>query len=99
MKVAVIGANGQLGSDVYRAFQDNGDDGIELNHDTFEVNDFEKVDSVMHDIMPDLVVNTAAMHNVEVCEKDAEKAFAVNGIGVRNLAQSANRTGVYPHAY
>jgi dTDP-4-dehydrorhamnose reductase len=45
MKVAVIGANGQLGSDVYSAFQDNGDDGIALNHDTFEVNDFKTVDS------------------------------------------------------
>ena len=93
MKVAVIGANGQLGSDVYRVFQDNGDDGIALNHDTFEVSDFKTVDSVMHDIMPDLVVNTAAMHNVEGCEIDPARAFAVNGIGARNLAQVSNEVG------
>ncbi|MFC1798564.1 hypothetical protein ACFLZL_02010 [Thermodesulfobacteriota bacterium] len=31
MKVAVIGANGQLGSDVYKAFQDNGDERIALD--------------------------------------------------------------------
>ena len=93
MKVAVVGANGQLGSDVYRAFQNNGDEMAAINHDRFEVNDFETVDSVMHGIMPDLVVNTAAMHNVEGCEIDPARAFAVNGIGARNLAQVSNEVG------
>ena len=93
MKVAVIGANGQLGSDVYSAFQDNGDNVVALNHDAFEVSDLKTVDSVMHDVMPDLVINTAAMHNVEACEEDPEKAFLVNGIGARNLAQVSNDVG------
>lgn len=93
MKVAVIGANGQLGSDVYRAFQDNGDEVVALNHDAFEISDLETVDSVMHDVMPDFVVNTAAMHNVEACEEDPAKSFAVNGIGARNLAKVSNAVG------
>jgi len=93
MKVAVIGANGQLGSDVYKAFQDNDDEVVVLNHDAFEVSDFETVDSVLHDLMPDLLVNTAAMHNVEACEEDPAKSFAVNGIGARNLAQVSNGVG------
>ena len=37
MKVGVIGANGQLGSDVVLAFLENGDDVIELNHDKVEL--------------------------------------------------------------
>jgi dTDP-4-dehydrorhamnose reductase len=90
MKVAVIGANGQLGSDVYRAFQDNGDEVVALNHDAFEVSDLKAVDSVMNDVMPNLVVNTAAMHNVEACEEDPAKSFAVNGIGAKNLAMVSN---------
>ena len=93
MKVAVIGANGQLGSDVYRVFQDNGDNVVALNHDAFEVSNFETVDYVMHDVMPDLVINTAAMHNVEACEEDPVKSFAVNGIGARNLALVSNDAG------
>jgi len=93
MKVAVIGANGQLGSDVYKAFQDNDDEVVVLNHDVLEVSDFETVDSVLHDLVPDLVVNTAAMHNVEACEEDPAKSFAVNGIGARNLAQVSNSVG------
>jgi dTDP-4-dehydrorhamnose reductase len=93
MKVAVIGANGQLGSDVYRAFQNNVDNVVALNHDAFEVSDLKVVDSVMHDLTPDLVVNTAAMHNVETCEEDPAKAFLVNGVGARNLAQVSNDMG------
>jgi dTDP-4-dehydrorhamnose reductase len=31
-------------------------------------------------------VNTAAMHHVENCEREPQKAFAVNGLGSRNLA-------------
>src|SRR5262249_26107739 len=37
-------------------------------------------------LRPSVVVNTAAMHHVEKCEADAEAAFAVNGLGARNLA-------------
>jgi dTDP-4-dehydrorhamnose reductase len=33
-----------------------------------------------------LVVNTAAMHNVESCEREPAKAYTVNAIGARNLA-------------
>jgi dTDP-4-dehydrorhamnose reductase len=93
MKVAVIGANGQLGSDVCRALQDNGDDAVALSHDHIEVSNFEAVKSVMEDVMPDAVVNTAAMHQVEMCEEDPENAFMVNGIGAINLARVSNGVG------
>jgi dTDP-4-dehydrorhamnose reductase len=36
-------------------------------------------------------VNTAAMHNVDACEREPAKAFAVNGIGARNLAILSNK--------
>jgi len=39
------------------------------------------------------VVNTAAMHHVENCERDPQKAFAVNGLGTRNLALVARDLG------
>lgn len=93
MKVAIIGANGQLGSDLYTMFKENGDQTIALNHNDIEVSNLKMVNSVMHDIMPDVVLNTASMHNVEECEKDPMKAFLVNGIGARNLAHIANEVG------
>ena len=39
------------------------------------------------------MVNTAAMHHVDKCELEPEKALAVNGIGVRNLAVVSRDVG------
>jgi dTDP-4-dehydrorhamnose reductase len=86
MKVVVIGADGQLGTDVVRAFAENGDSASPLTHADIELSSFESVSSRLQELRPELVVNTAAMHQVDKCELEPEKAFAVNGIGARNLA-------------
>jgi dTDP-4-dehydrorhamnose reductase len=93
MKVAVLGANGQLGSDVCAAFKRNRDEVSPLTHEDIELSSRESVDAALSSRMPDLIINTAAMHHVEKCEQDAASAFAINGIGARNVAEWAFRTG------
>ncbi|SVD95172.1 uncharacterized protein METZ01_LOCUS448026, partial [marine metagenome] len=85
MKVGVIGANGQLGSDVVLAFLENGDDVIELNHDKIELEQFENVERILSDCQPEIIINTAAMHHLDKCEQNPLKSFSVNGIGLKNL--------------
>jgi dTDP-4-dehydrorhamnose reductase len=92
MKIAVIGANGQLGSDVVRAFTSNGDDVYPLTHSDIELSDIDSIFHSFRDIQPNVVVNTAAMHHVENCELKPEKAYAVNALGSRNLAIVARDT-------
>jgi dTDP-4-dehydrorhamnose reductase len=46
----------------------------------------DSVVSCMKSLRPQVVINTAAMHHVENCEKEPEKAFAVNALGAKNLA-------------
>ena len=89
MNVAIIGANGQLGSDVADAFQQNGDTVFPLTHTEIELSNLDSVAKCLGGIRPQLIVNTAAMHHVEKCEQEPEKAFAVNGLGSRNLAIQA----------
>jgi dTDP-4-dehydrorhamnose reductase len=86
MKVAVIGGNGQLGSDVVRVFSERGDEVCALTHTDIELANMESVARCLEPMAPALVVNTAAMHHVDQCEQQPEKAFAVNAIGARNLA-------------
>ena len=86
MKVGVVGANGQLGSDIVKAFLENGDNVNELNHDQIELEQLNSVEKVLFEFQPDIIVNTAAMHNLDQCEQDPLKSFSVNGIGMRNLA-------------
>lgn len=86
MKIAVIGANGQLGHDVVRAFADQGDEVCSLTHGDIELSSLESVTNCLRAQQPDLVVNTAAMHHVENCEQQPDKAYAVNATGSHNLA-------------
>jgi dTDP-4-dehydrorhamnose reductase len=90
MKVAVIGANGQLGSDICSEFSSSGNEVIKLLHDNIEISDLDSVSRVLKQAKANLIVNTAAMHNVEKCESDPAHSFAVNGIGARNLALVCN---------
>lgn len=95
MIIGVIGANGQLGTDVCAAFNKNGDQVIELNHDKVEITDIDVVSSVLKSLKPDIVVNTAAYHHVEKCETEHEKAFSVNALGARNLAMLSRDLGFF----
>jgi dTDP-4-dehydrorhamnose reductase len=93
MKIAVIGSNGQLGSDLLAAFPANGDEVFGLTHSDVEIADLQSVSRALASIEPNVIVNTAAMHHVENCEKEPEKAFAVNALGPRNLATFARDSG------
>ncbi len=86
MRVAVIGASGQLGSDICHAYRQAGHGIEELNHDRIDISDSSLCFEVLKSIKPHMVINTAAMHNVERCEENPKESFLVNGIGVRNLA-------------
>lgn len=93
MKVAVLGANGQLGSDVCAAFRQHGDEVVELTHSDLELASASSVDAALSASMPEFIVNTAAMHHVEKCEADPAAAFQTNAIGAKHVAEWANRAG------
>jgi dTDP-4-dehydrorhamnose reductase len=93
MKIAVIGANGQLGCDVVRAFAENGDDVYPLTHTDIEIASLDSVRNAWAALRPQIMVNTAAMHHVENCELEPEKAYAINALGARNLALAARDIG------
>ncbi|MBL8330634.1 MAG: dTDP-4-dehydrorhamnose reductase [Rubrivivax sp.] len=95
MKVAILGANGQLGSDIAAAYTQAGHEVLPLTHETIEVADLASVRAALEGARPDAVINTSAMHNVEACEADPAKSFAVNGIGARNLAVVTRELGSY----
>src|ERR1700730_3154350 len=94
MNIAVIGANGQLGSDVVCRFVDNGDYVWPLTHADIELSSLASVASCLGSQQLGVVVNTAAMHQVESCEQDPDKSYAVNALGARNLAIVTRDLGV-----
>ncbi len=91
MKVAVIGANGQLGSDLCREV--SSEDIVPLVHSDIEVTDMNSVKQAFGKHQPNVIINTAAFHRVDDCESDPEKSFKVNAIGARNVAVVAQELG------
>src|SRR5580700_1962326 len=86
MKVAVIGSNGQLGADLLNEYRNSGEAPTGLTHDDIDICSVESTRRALMGIEPEVIVNTAAMHHVENCEKDPGRAYEVNAIGPRNLA-------------
>jgi dTDP-4-dehydrorhamnose reductase len=86
MKVAVIGANGQLGTDLCRVLADQKVLVLPLTRGEIDVSDSTQVDRVLGALQADVVISTAAFHKVEECEKQPAQSFAVNAVGPRNLA-------------
>lgn len=84
MKIAVIGADGQLGNDIVRVLKD--EEIVPLTIQDMDIADFESVNRTLGKISPALIINTAAFTNVKECEKNDREAYEVNGIGAKNLA-------------
>lgn len=92
MRVVVIGASGQLGSDLMTAFAAH--ETIGVDHRLFDIEIPAAVSTMLARHKPDLVINTAAFHNVELCETRPDRAFAVNALAVDNLATQCANAGV-----
>ncbi len=93
MRVAVIGANGQLGSDLCGFFTAQGDEVAALDHDAIRVEDVDSVRQALGAVGPDVILNTAAYHNVPLCEEAPATTFAVNAQGALNVARVATEIG------
>ena len=93
MKIAIIGADGQLGSDLVRRLK--ADALLPLYFPEFDVTKPEPARRTLAAWGPDCVINTAAYHRVDECEIHPDKTFAVNAIAVRVLAVICRELG-YP---
>jgi dTDP-4-dehydrorhamnose reductase len=81
----ILGSRGQLGTDLVQAFTDW--DVHPLTHAELDICDPDQVARTIEEVKPDVVINTAAFHKVEDCEDNPPRAFQVNALAVRQLAQ------------
>lgn len=89
MKVAIVGANGQLGADLVTYCTNEAIPVVALTHSEIEISSIESVRRSFADSQPEVIINTAAMHNVESCEREPLRAYEINALGARNLAMVA----------
>src|SRR5215469_7911027 len=101
-KAVVIGANGQLGTDLVKELrnrftpEDAGRpsyDVVGLRHADIEVCDALASSRVLMELEPDVVFNLSAFHRVDDCEDLPERAFQVNTVAPGNLAHVCRDVG------
>ena len=83
LRVAVIGAKGQLGSDLVAQL---GSRAIPLDHKAIEISDAASVAAVLDRERPTSVINCAAYNFVDKAETERESAMLVNRRGPGILA-------------
>jgi dTDP-4-dehydrorhamnose reductase len=87
----VVGAGGQLGSDLRRVLADR--DVVGLSRAELDVTDARAVHDAIADVAPDVVVNAAAYTGVDAAQEDEESAFAANATAPALLAAACVDAG------
>jgi dTDP-4-dehydrorhamnose reductase len=93
VRVLVTGAAGQLGTEVALVLAAAGHDVIAAGRDRLDVGDRDAVLGAVTSLCPDVVVHTAAWTAVDACEADPDRAFRVNALGCRYVADACRRAG------
>lgn len=91
MHILLLGSGGRLARDIQACFA--ADELTARTHEQLDVCDLAAVRAELGRVRPQLVVNTAAFHRVDDCEEQPEQSFAVNAVGVHNLARAAADVG------
>jgi dTDP-4-dehydrorhamnose reductase len=84
--VVIIGASGQLGGELVKLLSERAKL-YSFSHKDMEICNFEKVNSLIKQIKPEIVINASAFNKVDLCETEVNLAFNVNAFAVRNLAK------------
>ncbi len=105
MKILITGAHGLLGQKIAVVFAQESDHTLlltDLASETFFTNprfEYQQLDitqrgdvkSLVTQYKPDVIINTAAMTDVDGCETDREQCWRLNVDGLKNLLISARR--------
>ena len=100
-RVYVAGCGGMLGDAMYARLKAAGvtikatdincvDSWLEYG----DVRDFAAIRKSIFDFKPDLIINLAALTDLEFCEKEQENSWLTNGLGAENLGLVANELDV-----
>lgn len=96
-KVFITGCGGMLGKAVYEQFAPHCQvlaTDIDLNEPWLEygdVIDFQKISEKAFMFQPDLIINLAALTDLEYCEKNPEITWKTNALGAENMALISKR--------
>jgi dTDP-4-dehydrorhamnose reductase len=86
MKIVIIGSAGRLGAALRHELVDKFEI-VDFNHAELDLADANQIQAKIENLDFDVLINAAAMTNVDLCQTERDRAFAINAEGPRLLAQ------------
>lgn len=83
MKVIITGGSGQLGSELKTIIEE----AYSFSKMELDISDIDKVYKTFWSLKPDVVIHCGAFTKVDGCEENPKKAYEVNAIGTKNIAE------------
>ena len=93
MKIMLTGANGQLGQEIVYQLKASSFSVYAFTKTELDITDELKVQKVVGEIQPDVIINAAAFTKVDLAESEETLAYNINGFAQRNLAVAAEKVG------
>lgn len=93
MRIAILGAGGQLGRALSRRLPLQGHAPLPLAGQHWDVTAPALVAQLV-ELAPEGIINAAALTNVDGCEKDVAAAYRVNALGAEHAARAAAELGI-----
>jgi dTDP-4-dehydrorhamnose reductase len=91
-RIVILGAGGRLGAALARDYAAD-HDVIAWVRQTADLGDPDDVANMIRQAAPDIVINSAAMTNVDECEKERAKSELVNATAPGTVAKAATDVG------
>ena len=91
----VIGGNGMLGTDLCKVLSDSHRSCVGVDLPEVNISDEIGLTEICRKINPAVIINTAAMTDVDGCESVYDVAFQVNALGASNVAKAALSCGAF----
>jgi dTDP-4-dehydrorhamnose reductase len=92
MKVAITGAAGLFGHGLVEVFKTR-HEVFPLTRSEVDITKEEEVQSVLHKLRPEVIVHSAAIPDLDICEANPAKAYLVNVHGTRHIVEAARASG------
>lgn len=92
-KVLIIGSRGRLGLDIFNLLNKTYSECHAPTSKELDIEYSGDIFSYVYKIRPDIVINSAGLTNVDLCEKEREKAIRVNSLGQRLIARACKEVG------
>ena len=102
MKILITGGSGRIGFKLVKRFASSANEVVSISKgstinipkvksSSFDLVDAEKTSKAINDFIPDIVMHTAALTNVDMCETDPKLAYEQNVTATANVIEGCKK--------